>query len=361
MNMLKLSKLSLLFLFPFFLHAADGGNIKHIKEKTIKKTFQVNRNATLEIDNSYGNLNIITWSENRIVIEVHITTTGPDADQVQRKLDAISVSFSSSPDLVSAETIFGDTSSSWWQGLFQNNSTSMEINYLVKMPITNNVDLDNDYGNINLDQLEGRAIISCDYGKIITKGLMAANNSLNFDYSDNCYFEYIKSGKINADYSGFKVGKTKTLVVSADYTDSTIEVAEEVIFECDYGKMKIGMANNVQGNGDYLTMQFGKIYKNITLESNYGAISIAELMDTAGDVSIDADYTGIEIGIQPGYHFDFRVDLEYASFQAPDSFEFIQKSQDSGDKYFEGFYGNPGSGNSINIGSDYGSVRFYLK
>ena len=58
-----------------------------------------------------------------------------------------------------------------------------------------------------LGKLKGRAELSCDYGKITTKELLADNNDISFDYSNNCYFEYIKGGKINADYSGFTVSK----------------------------------------------------------------------------------------------------------------------------------------------------------
>lgn len=361
MKTLPLFKIAFIFLFPFMIaHAHDGKKVKQIKEKTIKKEFKVNSGATLKVDNSYGNLNIVTWNENRIVFEVHITTTGRDEDEVQRKLDAITVDFDASPNLVSATTIFDENSSnSWWKSLFQNSSVSMEINYLIKMPITNHVDLSNDYGNINLDKLEGRASISCDYGKIITKGLMADNNFLSFDYSDNCYFGYIKSGKISADYSGFTVGKANNLTVTADYTDVTIEIAEDVTFNCDYGSMEINKVNNVKGNGDYLSMKFGEVYKSISLESDYGAISIDRMMGTAGNIRINSNYTGIKIGFVPAYNFAFAIDLEYAGLEAPDSFEFSQQNNDYGDKYYKGFHGNSNSGNSIQIESDYGSVEFY--
>lgn len=57
---------------------------KHTKEKTIKKEFNVSTNALLKIDNSYGNLNITSWNENRVVIEVHIKTNGNNEDKVQK-------------------------------------------------------------------------------------------------------------------------------------------------------------------------------------------------------------------------------------------------------------------------------------
>lgn len=357
----SLFKFVFILFCPFLLQAATDETIKQTKEKTIKREFKVSANNTLKIDNSYGNLNIVTWSENRIEIEVRITVNGKDAAEVQQKLDAITVQFYTTPNLVSAETIFNKNySDSWWNKFFNTSSTNMEIDYFVKMPITNQVDLENDYGNINLDKLEGRAKISCDYGKIITKGLMADNNSLNFDYSDNCYFEYIKSGEINADYSGFKVSKANKLTINADYTDAEIQVVEDVIFESDYGSIKVEKANNINGNGDYLTMNFGEIYKNISIEADYGTLSIGKMMDVAGNIRIDSDYTGIDIGVSSQFHFQFNIILEYASVDFPEGFEISTKINDSGEKRYEGYYGNASANNTVNIESDYGSVEFHL-
>jgi hypothetical protein len=221
--------------------------------------------------------------------------------------------------------------------------------------------LNNDYGSINLGRLEGRATINCDYGQITTKELLADNNSLNFDYTDNCYFEYVKSATINADYSGFSIAKAEKLNITADYTNSVIEKVEDVVFNCDYGNIEIKKAGNIRGNGDYLNIKFGEVQGDIDLEADYGSIDIDQMMENAGDVDINSDYTGIDIGISPGYNFDFSIDLEYANLDAPDGFEFSKQISDSGDKYYEGFYGGSSSGNSIVIESDYGNVEFNMK
>ena len=199
------------FLFPLMIFASNGKKGKYTKEKTIRKEFNVEKNATLKIDNSYGNLDIITWSEDRIEFEIRIQTSGNDEDKVQEKLDEINVDFDSASDYVSAVTKFSKSKSSSWWKWGSNNSVNMKINYIVKLPITNNVNLNNDYGTINLVKLEGKATLHCDYGKITAKELLADNNDISFDYSNNCYFEYIKSGKINADYSDYTVSKTNNL------------------------------------------------------------------------------------------------------------------------------------------------------
>lgn len=345
-----------LMLLPFASMANNGDwKGKHTKEKTLHKEYNVNSDATVKIDNSYGNIEIVTWNENRVVIDVTITTNGNNEEKVQEKLNGIDVEFNGGSSLVSAKTRFSK-SKSWWN--WGRNNVSMKINYVIKMPITNHVDLDNDYGSINLDKLEGRADISCDYGKITTKELMADNNSLSFDYTKNCYFEYIKSASINADYSGFTVGKSNTLDINADYTKSIVEMAEDVNYNNDYGSLTVNNANNVSGNGDYITVRLGNIYKDVNVEGDYGSLKIDKMTANSGNITVKSDYKKITIGYDPSYNFNFEINLEYASLRNADDFEFNKKIIKSSDKYYQGYYGSASTSSRIQINSEYGSVTF---
>jgi hypothetical protein len=317
----------------------------------------VSSQATLKVSNSFGNLDIVTWNENRIDFDITIKVTGNNAEKVQEKLDGISIDFSSTQDLVSAITKIKKNNSSWWNW-GKNMSLQIEINYLIKMPITNNVDLSNDYGTINLDKLEGVAKLSVDYGKITTKELMADNNIINFDYTNDCYFEYIKSGTITADYSGFTVAKTKNLTLNADYTKSIIEVSENVNYNCDYGSLKIDNINDLQGNGDYLTLRLGNVFKNVTIKADYGSIKIDRIASKAKTVDIASDYVGITIGHDANFNFDFDIDLDYGSLRESTGFNFTNKDEKNSDKHYNGYFGSQNSGNFVKIDSDYGSITF---
>lgn len=346
----------IILLLPALLLASGSTEFKHSKTKTINKEYAVNKNALLEVDNSYGNIDIVTWEENRIVFEITITASGNSEEKTQERLNEININFSGSPDLVSAETMFGNKKSGSWWNWGSNSKIKIKINYKIKMPITNAVNLSNDYGNINLDKLEGRAQISCDYGKITTKELMASDNQLSFDYTKGCYFEYINSGKINADYSDFTISKTKDISITADYTNSKIELAEDVSFNCDYGNVNIDAANNINGKGDYLTTVIGDIFNNVTLNADYGSIKIKQLTENAGNINIKSEYVGISIGYENNYNFNFDIKLEYGALRSEDDLVFVKKIIESTDKYYKGYKGNQTSGNTISIESDYGSV-----
>ena len=346
------------FISSLSVYSNNNWKGKHTEEKTIKKEYNVNSDALLKVVNSYGSINIATYNGSKITIDVLIKTNGNDLDMVKERLDDITVDFSGNASMVSAITNIKKRSSGKWWNWGNNNNVNIDITYTIKLPITNSVNLDNSYGSINLDTLEGTATISCDYGKITTKELLAPNNTLSFDYTNNTYFEYINSGKINADYSSFTVAKTKSLQLEADYSKSVIEIAEDVTYNCDYGSLTINEANHIKGESDYLTIRFGNIYKTLEADADYGSIKIDELGKFIERVKIDSDYVGITIGLNTEAEFIFKIDLEYASLKHPSSFQILKQNIQSTQKYYEGFVNNSSTGNTVIINSDFGSVTF---
>jgi hypothetical protein len=330
---------------------------KHTKEKTINKEFSVNADALLKVSNSYGNIDIITWNENRTVFEVKITTNGNDEEKVQKRLDDITIEFDASNSMVSAKTHFGNkkkSSWSWWGK--NNNNINIEVNYTIKLPITNSVDLNNNYGAILISKLEGVAKINCDYGQLIIGELLADNNYLNFDYTNKSTIEYMKSGKIIADYSGFSLDRAENIELNADYTKSEIGEVSNINYNCDYGKVVINKVANLDGKGDYVTNKIGAVSGSLNLNTDYGSITTDRLLSTAKNTTITADYTRINIGFDSDYQFNFMINLTYASLRGGDHLTIKHSSKQNSKKKYSGYNGSENSGNSMTINSEYGSV-----
>ncbi len=325
---------------------------KHTKEKTIRKEFNVNSDALLKINNSYGNLVLNSWNEDRIVIEVHITVNGNNESRVDKRLEEITVDFEASADQVSAKTIFNKGSGWNWSG----KNVNMQINYNVKMPVKNSVNLSNDYGNISLDRVDGHAKISCDYGRLDLGELHGRNNQLSFDYTSKSTIGYMNSGEIRADYSGFTIEKTGNLLLRADYTNAVIGEMENLDYSCDYGSLEARRVNDVLGRGDYINVKLGTVHGKVDIQADYGGISIEEMAADAGDVAIGTDYTGIKIGYDAGYHFDFEIQTDYAGVKGKEDLEINVSREKSSSRFYSGYHGSQGSGNTMSIKSDYGNI-----
>lgn len=338
---------------------ADGGKWKgkYTKEKTIKKDFDVNATALMQVRNSYGNLNITSWNENRVVIEVHIKTNGNNEEKVQKRLNEISVDFSNSSDKVSAITRFGQKNRWGWGN--NNNRVNVQVDYTIKLPRKNSVDLSNDYGSIYLDRVDGHAKLSCDYGKMEIGELRGRNNEIRFDYTSRTTFDYINSATIYADYSGFTVTEAKSINLRADYTKSVINTVGNLEYSSDYGSLEVGRVDNLSGNGDYIGVKLREVHGNVDISADYGSVKIGQMAADAGNISIKTEYTGIKIGYDPGYNFDFEIVTEYAGVSGKDDFDISISKEKSSERYYKGYRGESNSGNKVYINSEYGGVTFY--
>ena len=332
---------------------------KYEKSKTVKKEYNVNADALLKINNKYGNVDVTSWNENRVAIDVKITVSGNNEEKVVKRLEMIDVEFEGSKSLVSAKTVIEKKSSSWSWSWGKKSNVHYKINYKVKVPVTNNVNLMNDYGSISLNEIKGDASINCDYGKIIIGELHSTNNKINIDYCNASTIGKMNGGSINADYSKFTVEDAGNIRLNADYTTSVFENLDNVDYNCDYGSLKINNGATVIGNGDYLTTRLGSISNKVAITSDYGSLRIEELKPGFDSVNVNGDYCGVKIGV-PNAPFNFELKLNYGGFKREDGkYELSKQIVKSSSKYYEGYYKSKNSGSTIKINSDYGSVTFH--
>ncbi|MCM8571079.1 hypothetical protein NE848_16900 [Gramella jeungdoensis] len=332
---------------------------KHTREKKIKKEFNVSANSNLSIDNSYGNVDITTWNENRVVIEVIIKTNGNDEDKVEEKLEEINVDFNQNSSGVNAKTRFSKENKSWWKNIFDGfDNVNMEVNYIVRAPEGNNLDINNDYGGIYIDRTTGNTKIDCDYGKIDIGELRGKSNYINFDYTRNSRIEYVTNAEINADYSDYEIGEAEELMVNADYTKSKIRKVSRLEFNCDYGSVDIDKVKVLKGDGDYLTTKINRIFTSADLNLDYGSLSIEKVIKGTRSVNIDTDYAGVKIGYDNEMSFQFDVKTSYGGIKGLDGLEVQKRNQGNTSNSVAGYYGSSSDGAKFNITTSYGSVNF---
>ncbi|WP_339625692.1 hypothetical protein [uncultured Winogradskyella sp.] len=352
-------KLALLLLLIPFITLANTDVIepKTSKERNIKKSYNVAPDATLKVTNSFGNLNIITWDKNQIEFDITIRITGNDAEKVQDRLNRISIDFSASNDLVSAVTTIERNKSNWWNWGKKIN-LKMEIDYIIKMPMTNNVNLKNEFGTILLDKLKGSSKISCNHGKITTKELMSNSNEISFNHTKDSYFEYINKGEISANHSGFTISKTENIAIKANHTSSIVEFAENVAYDCNFGSLKVDNLNNIEGKGNHLTFRIGNVFKRLKIKGSHGSLKIDKIAAKANSIDIDTKFTSMTIGYDAAFNFNFDLDFAHGSLRNSDGFNFINKETTHTSKKYDGYHGTKDSGNIVKISSQHGSANF---
>lgn len=318
-----------------------------IETKVIDKTFNVNADADLKIANRYGNISMTTWDKNTVDIHIEIKVDGKDSEEVKRRIQGITVDFAGTASSVSALTKIAEIKG--------RNKTNITINYTVKLPISNNIFIDNRYGNIYLDELKGNSTIDLEYGSMVLGNLRSPLNTWELDYVSSSTVNYVNSAHVEADYSKLDINKVDVLNLNADYTDVKIENAGDIINEMDYGNLFITSARRVSHNADYSNLKIGILQHSLVSTGDYGAIAIEKVKNDFEKININLSYSDLSMGIESSAGYILKGEFEYGGLKFPTNLNMTKQIEKSVYSYYEGKAGN-GKGR-IDIQLTYGSAK----
>ncbi|GGF13354.1 hypothetical protein [Flavobacterium limi] len=345
--------LILFILIPFLGFSNDDTFIS--KQKSIKKTYVVNSNAGIDIDNKYGSITVSTWNEDKIDLDITIKVNGPNENWVNEKLNGIDVDITALKSMVTAITKIGNSSLK-----SKGSSNSFEINYIIKIPKNGIVKLNNKYGNITTLDLESTTDINCKYGKITLGKLNGSNNRVQIEYCQNSAIDYIKNGTIEARYSGLKINDSGNLILDTNYTDLVISDGQTVKYDCNYGNFKFQKINSLSGSGNYLTINVAEISNTINIDANYSKINIGIITEKANNVNINSGYSDVYLGYDTNYTFDFDINTKYGNIKKDNSLDISLTENKSTSKKISGYYKKKGQ-NRVTVSSNYGNVSLIKK
>ena len=350
---MKALKYNLLYLFLLPIIGLAQGKFK---EKTYKKSFEVDRDATLRLKNKYGDIAILTWDKNTIEIHASIRVYGKKESAIEDRLEKIKIVFDSNYKQVSAETIFEQSNFFSWN-FWGNDNTKIKTHYQVKMPVSNGLIIENKYGDLTLDNLEGSSKIDMSYGNIDIGKLTNTKNEIELDYAPSSFIEYVNGIDLDLDYSGLTIEKGNNVRLLSDYTNFLSGEINLLQSDCDYGSIKIDTVSYYTGELDYVTARFGSVKRKFKADTDYGSIRIGHLENTFSNVDIDADYTNIRIGVSPSANYHFETFMSYGDIQYPKTAIITEKKTKNFKSNYKGYVGDSSSSSSIRLDGSYGSFK----
>lgn len=299
--------------------------------KNYSKTYSVDANDGLSIDNRYGSVNVNTWAKNEIKVDVQIKVSSSSDNETQKILDNVTISDDKSGNTVSFKTNIGQPNNSWISWMSGGHSgRRIEINYTVYMPAKNDLTIDNRYGSISLPDLQGKVTINCAYGSFSAKTL--SNES----------------------------------TIRVKYGSASIEGLGSSTLEVGYGSLELGSADKLTADVSYSGANIGKLKTSGVINMRYGGgLKIADLEKTVKNLAVRCSYSNVEVGLSGDENADFDVTVHYGGFDYNDhNVTVTAKSPadtDKGVHFTKNYKGNIGKGDpekTIAISSSYGSVKF---
>lgn len=396
---LHFKSITLAFLFALLSNFAISQNYE--TTKTLNKNATVSENASIKISNYSGDLKITTSESNIVKIITTVKISAKEKSDVDKVIQAIeNFDFDSSNNKVTIDTRFYKNMNSvnnrrtiTLKNGYKVKIKEFEITHELQIPKNANLELNNKYSDIELQELSGLVKLNLYSSKLHAKNLLnnvhieakyskiylkEINGILDFDiydsdvefssagnttvkskyskitakkvdnlildsYDDKFYIDEISNLKFDATYSDF-VSQAELTNLELNLYDSNIEIksAKSATFSGKYSDLKLGDIKEMKIASSYDTdIYFGKTMNIQIEESKYSKyefkgvtkftlvgyddiVSISALNKDFSGISMNGKYGKLDVnaGSVP-YQLNFKI--KYPKIDIPESLKIIKQ------------------------------------
>jgi len=333
-----------LFLLVAILFASQA-----FAEKTTKKVYQsfdTNSVKALNISNKFGNIYIDDVRSDSVVVDVDIWVDGLPEDKAKGLLDKIDVNIHQEGGTVYAETnITAD---------FKTRQT-FSIDYHISIPADRDLNVEQRYGNVAMNNLTGKGIFEIKYGNLTAKKLDSPSLSFDLAYSKA---EVDETNDLNADlrYSKLFLTKGQKLTIDSRYSVVKADNCDYLKTDSRYDNFDLGELNTLIAESMYTNIKADKLNSVLNLQNGYGDVKIGVIPAGFDSINITNKYASIKLGIAPDASYYLHGDVQYCNLRHPDSNR-LNRMKENTSYEVDGVIGNDSAPKAkVDISSRYGSI-----
>ena len=307
MNRLKIIILGgLIFLMiPMFVAA------QFTETKQINKRFKITPETRVEITNKYGEIKINTWEKDSIIFEVKIKVEDKKLSKLEKALDDVDFDFINSQHFVIARTKVGENRSgiekeiaNFKESVFQSDS-KIEIDYTVWMPKTNQLKVENKFGDIYIDDYLGDIEIILSNGNLKSHDFEGKAN-LKLSFAD-ATINQMKTGRLDCNYSEIFIKKAGKIDIASKSSEFEIIEIKDLNTDSRRDKFRIQMIDNLDARGSFTNYRITEFKNTLNLKTEYGDLDIGKVAPDFKSIYIESKSTDMNLGFDEKSVFGFDI------------------------------------------------------
>lgn len=335
--------------------------------KTLHREFATNANGMTALYDKYGTVNVKTWNNNSVKIDINIIVNANNQREADRMFERIQVNFTNTFGYVKAETMIGEDKGGWWpQG------QDFKVNYDVWMPIGNQLDLKNRYGNSIVAALNGKLTAEIKYGDLRTEAI-GNDADLNIGYG-KAYLT--KVGNLNGQvsyggitvtealevqldskYSEVKVEKATTLRITSKYDDFTLGTVDDLRLQTKYANVRLQSARLTYVTAQYTDVKINNLTEIVDADLSYGRLQIVHLAKGFTSLNVLGKHTAVEVNLEKGSAARFDVQTDYAEMKLPAGMVVQAHHKTGNHEALEGYLVDANARSLLKVRLSYGNLQ----
>jgi uncharacterized lipoprotein YehR (DUF1307 family) len=340
--------------------------------KTYNREFSTTEKGMTALYNKYGNVNVKTWNDNKVKIDITILVNANDQKEADKIFERIQVNFTNTAGYIKAETMLNQNKD-WWPAI-KNPGQDFKINYEVWMPVNNQLDLKNRYGNCYVSNLNGKLNAEVKYGDLRTETL-GADADLYMGYGKayiakvNNVYGQISYGELNlkdardlqldTHYSDLNIDKAEDMRVTSKYDDFTLGTIDNLKLQTKYATLKIQKVRVAYLTAGYTDTKIGSLGELVDADLTYGSFKIEALSRNFSDVNVVGKYTDVIVVAEQGANLRFDAEGSYCDLRYPNTATIRKHNDKGGYEVVNGYLGDANAKGIVKVKLNYGD--FVLK
>lgn len=342
-------RIKIAFTLAMFL-LVSSVNAKENFEKTIvDKKIPVNKNALLHIEHQWGELKCKNWNESTISVKVVVKADVSGYEKAEKVFNTVKVEITGDQNTVNIVTSIREK-------LNNNGKNSFSIDMEIYMPASLNVELDHQFGNAFIENIEGKSSIKCEYGNLEIKSLKNEINEVEVSFGKGLIREMM-TGEIEVAYSEFTVMKAGTASIETSYSTLSIDEVTNLEIEQEGGSCKIDKADNVEVSSKFSDFKVDELLKSMVADTEYGNLTINKIGPGFSKIFVENSFGAVDLNFEEGTSFQIEAQTEFCTLEYPNSADFSKKITSATEGYYKGVIGtNKQTSSTVTIDSDYGGV-----
>lgn len=307
------------FLLAFFILPAMTSIAQDEVEKQILKTYPIDVDGTITIENKYGDIEINGWEKDFVEIKIDVKVKGKNEDRIETLLDRIQPEITARSAFISIETEFAEEKRNFFTNLFRTvtadfNRSNLDVNYVINLPAKVKLEIINKFGDVLINDYAGRMDVELEHGDLRILGAVddarAEMKFGKFDASDDFTGRLIiKNGEVN-------IRKSDYLSLDASGSEIKIRSINKLVLVSNKDEIEIEQVKTINGDVRFSDVEIEEGGEMLQLDLHYGSLSVNSFSNTNPTILLNGNSSSMTINVE-GISFNLDATLIEGQMRLP--------------------------------------------
>lgn len=304
-------KLSLVILLVCFF-VTKVNSQTYAEQSQYSESFSASELNTLEIVNKYGSIHVKNWDKDSILITTDVYLSSSSVKKLNKLKEAVTIKYSKRNTTLLAHTLFDKDETTFikeFQSLSRkitpSTDKSIEINYNVFLPQTLLLTIENQYGDVFLENIESKLNVKMANGAFKANNINA-NADLDFKFVQ-AMLNDIKEGHVKLKYSKIHFNKSVNINIESKSSDIFADDIGVLKLKSSRDNINIGNLDYMYGSASYTDIMILKLGTEVDGHFTYGQITIDKMSANVSLIDIDSERTDIKLYVPKKICYSYDI------------------------------------------------------